>query len=308
MLLPQAFACAVMSQLVQALSVWLAILALQGSAAAQDWVVKRVSGVTWLLAQGVAPTALAAGETVPKGYTVITGRNGRAMLADGEDTMILGPNSKIAVPYRPDAGMSATVWQQLGSINLSVGRRQTPHFSVETPFLAAVVKGTKFTVVVSGEGAEVMVRRGVVGIADLATGQHADIPAGRRAASWRKKPGLQVSGVGVLPTVEPGRPQAAVLAPAPATTTTSDSVGSASESAASDTSPSVASDTSASASSSSSAANAKGKSASSKGNPANSNAGGNGNGNSANSNAGGNGNGNSANSNAGGNGKGNSGG
>lgn len=40
------------------------------------------------------------------------------------------------------------------------------HFAVQTPFLAAVVKGTKFTVVSSKTGAEVAVQRGNVEVED----------------------------------------------------------------------------------------------------------------------------------------------
>ena len=55
-----------------------------------------------------------------------------------------------------------TIVQQAGSILLDVEKRNVKHFEVETPYLAAVVKGTKFTVTSGDEGASVKVTRGSV--------------------------------------------------------------------------------------------------------------------------------------------------
>ena len=48
--------------------------------------------------------------------------------------------------------------------------------------MAAVVKGTRFGVQVSQQGANVNVQRGPVQVADFATGQTADITPGQRAS------------------------------------------------------------------------------------------------------------------------------
>ena len=152
------------------------------AAAAQEWTIARVTGVAWLLQERAEPVQVVAGMQVPLGATVATTPQGRAMLVHGGDTMIIGPSTKIAIPYKPDRGMKTTVIQQVGQVDLAVQKRGRPHFSVQTPFLAAVVKGTEFTVTVSADGAGVGVKGGLVSVTDLKTGERADVGSGQRAA------------------------------------------------------------------------------------------------------------------------------
>jgi hypothetical protein len=268
------------------------VLAASGSVAiAADWKIARLTGEAWILAEGADPVPATTGLVVPKGSTVSTRQNGRVMLVHGQDTVLVGPNSLVGVPYRPDRGVSTTLVQQVGEVELSVQKQGRPHFSVQTPFLAAVVKGTGFSVLVSEQDATVRVDHGLVAVQDLRSGERADVGAGQSATATRG--GLSVSGTGAVPEVRAGRPQQPAV-PALASSANPD------------------------------AGNGKGNSGNGNGNGGGdgSNAGGNsGGGNSGNgngngggdgSNAGGNGNGNNGNgggdgSNAGGNGNGNSG-
>jgi hypothetical protein len=142
---------------------------------------------------------------VPKGSTVATRQNGRVMLVHEQDTVLVGPNSLVGVPYRPDRGVSTTLVQQVGEVELSVQKQGRPHFSVQTPFLAAVVKGTGFTVLVSEQDATVRVDHGLVAVQDLRSGERADVGAGQSATATRG--GLSVSGTGAVPEVRTGRPE-----------------------------------------------------------------------------------------------------
>ena len=54
-------------------------------------------------------------------------------------------------PGAKKSELSTTIIQQAGSILLEVEKRNVKHFQVETPYLAAVVKGTQFRVTV-GQG------------------------------------------------------------------------------------------------------------------------------------------------------------
>ena len=72
------------------------------------------------------------------------------LLVRGEETILISPNSVIGVPAEKKDGMSTTIVQQAGSILLEVEKRNVKHFEVETPYLAAVVKGTQFSVTVDG--------------------------------------------------------------------------------------------------------------------------------------------------------------
>ena len=186
------------------------------AAAAQEWTIARVTGVAWLLQERADPVQVVAGMQVPLGATVATTPQGRAMLVHGRDTMILGPSTKIAVPHKPDRGLKTTVIQQVGQVDLAVEKRGRPHFSVQTPFLAAIVKGTEFSVTVSAGGAEVGVKVGLVSVADLATGERAEVGSGQRAAvAAGRNAGLQVSGLGAAPQIRAGHPQKAAVAAGP---------------------------------------------------------------------------------------------
>ena len=197
------------------------------AAAAQEWTIARVTGVAWLLQERAEPVQVVAGMQVPLGATVATTPQGRAMLVHGRDTMILGPSTKIAVPHKPDRGLKTTVIQQVGQVDLAVEKRGRPHFSVQTPFLAAIVKGTEFRVTVSAGGAEVGVKVGLVSVADLATGERAEVGSGQRAAvAAGRNAGLQVSGLGAAPQIIAGHPQKAAVAAGPQATPPGKSGGS----------------------------------------------------------------------------------
>jgi len=93
------------------------------------------------------------------GDSIRTGRNGRVLLVRGEETIMISPNSVIGLPAGKKEGLSTTIVQQAGSILLEVEKRNVKHFEVETPYLAAVVKGTQFRVSVNAASTSVDVIR-----------------------------------------------------------------------------------------------------------------------------------------------------
>ncbi len=109
---------------------------------------------------GAQPVSLSQQADLQPGDTIRTGRNGRVLLVRGEESILIAPNSAIGIPQRAAEGMSTTIVQQAGSILLDVEKRNVQHFEVETPYLAAVVKGTQFRVSVGATGTSVNVLRG----------------------------------------------------------------------------------------------------------------------------------------------------
>ena len=186
---------------------------MSSSALAEGWMVARVTGRAWIVTTGAQPVAATTGMAVNPGATVATTSNGRAMLTNGRDSVVVSPNTVLALP--PDAGGRTTVLQQSGQIEVDVQRRSSGRFAVETPFLAAVVKGTRFTVRVSARGADVEVEEGHVEVANLETGQVADVLPGQRAGVDLGRAGgrLGVGGAGALPAVRQGEPRVPILAP-----------------------------------------------------------------------------------------------
>ncbi|CTQ41989.1 FecR family protein [Roseibium aggregatum] len=282
-----------------------ALVLLPATANASDWVVKRVSGIVYFVAPGVEAFRVKKGMVFEKGYTIGTRAGARALIGRGSETIAIGPNTTFAMSAFRSNGAKTTLLQRKGTIEVDVEKRQQPHFTVETPFFAAVVKGTRFEVNVQGKQARVSVERGVVAVEDFASGDRVDLTAGQAAASApSNRVGLSVSGR-TKPTVKPG----AKRAPAFETPAVKNVPSNAAEAKSANSNGNAGKGSNNSGGNGKSGGNGNGNS----GGNGNGNSGGNGNGSSGgngNGNSGGNGNGNSGsgNNNSGGNGNGNSGG
>lgn len=178
-------------------------------AAQQSWHVSRFSGDVWLVAPGAQQASLSQEAALNPGDTIRTGPNGRVLLTRGAESMMVAPNSVVGLPAEAKDGLSTTIAQQAGSILLDVEKRNVQHFAVETPYLAAVVKGTQFRVTVTATGANVEVSRGQVEVADFKSGQIAQVLPGQTAKVFATgQAGLSLSGSGTLQPIERGQPRA----------------------------------------------------------------------------------------------------
>ena len=204
----------------------LAVAAVPAGAAAEEWAVQRLAGEAWVTSPLGTRSNLAVGMTIVSGATVVTGERARAMLVRGRESMVIGPVSVIAIVEHPTQSLSTTVIEKAGSVTFDVEHRNVQHFAVETPMLAAVVKGTRFTVAVGRANGGVGVTRGAVQVTALASGQVGTVVAGQRASVDHR--GLSVSGRAGAAAVQAGPPRAPMVAPAsevsPASLVTSDEV------------------------------------------------------------------------------------
>jgi hypothetical protein len=192
------------------LTMALVLSAASSALAAEDdiWRVGKSSGEVWMTTSGAQQASLTQEEVLKPGDTVRTGRNGRVLLIRGEETILVSPNSVIGLPAEKKDGLSTTILQQAGSILLEVEKRNVKHFEVETPYLAAVVKGTQFRVSVNAGSTSVDVLRGQVEVADFKSGQIAQVMPGQHATAFAHgKPGLSLSGLGTLNPIEQGKPR-----------------------------------------------------------------------------------------------------
>ena len=159
--------------------------------------------------------ALSQDAVLKPGDSIRTGRNGRVLLMRGAETMMISANSAISLPEAGRPGMT-TVIQQAGSILLDVEKRNVQHFEVETPYLAAVVKGTRFTVTVANGRAQVNVARGQVQVADFRSGQFALVLPGQIArVAHSAASGCGCPDAGALSAIQQGPAQAPRIAPLP---------------------------------------------------------------------------------------------
>lgn len=185
-----------------------------GAFAADDgvWSVSKSSGEVWLATDGAQQVSLSQEGTLKPGDTIRTGRNGRVLLVRGEETILISPNSVVGLPAEKKDGLSTTIIQQAGSILLEVEKRNVRHFEVETPYLAAVVKGTQFSVTVGAGNTKVGVLRGQVEVSDFKTGQIAQVMPGQAATVFEHgKSGLSLSGAGTFNPIEHGKPRAPTI-------------------------------------------------------------------------------------------------
>ncbi len=185
-----------------------------GACAAEDgiWSVGKSSGEVWITTRGASAVSLTQDENLKPGDTIRTGRTGRVLLRRGEETILVAPNTVVGLPAEAKDGLSTTILQQAGSILLDVEKRNVKHFEVETPYLAAVVKGTQFAVTVNASSTKVEVRRGQVEVADFKSGQIAQVVPGQTATAFANgKPGIALSGSGPFNPIEQGKPRASSI-------------------------------------------------------------------------------------------------
>ena len=151
------------------------------TALAGDWTISKIAGRGYLVRTMDAPPEPAAeGQAVPAGVTFATGIRSRAIITDGETVMAVGPETNVNITEK---GPMTSVRQASGAIGLDVETLGKPHLTVTTPYLAAVVKGTNFSVSIGEDSAEVSVAHGVVGVTDRVTGKRADVTSGQSASA-----------------------------------------------------------------------------------------------------------------------------
>jgi hypothetical protein len=169
------------------------LAAISTSVFAEDWVADRLRGGVMQF-EGGSWVGLERGDIVPDGRKIRTLGDGRAELVRGQERIALAANTEIAVRDAPGQKMTSVI-QTLGSVTIQAERRNIQHFSVQTPVLAAVVKGTQFTVTYSNGQARVDVDRGVVQVQDNRHDMVVDVTPGQSAMASQSAP-LDVTGPG----------------------------------------------------------------------------------------------------------------
>ncbi len=173
-------------------------IGLAGSALADDWKATKLRGAVFALVDNNWQQ-LTRGDIVPDDRVIRTAPNGRVQFRRDNETIDLAPDTQIRIFDR--VGQKYTVVQQhFGEVAVEVERKQVQHFVVQTEYLAAVVKGTRFTVTANDAGADVSVQRGVVEVRDTGRKLKVDITPGQSASVGNAEK-LNVSGTGTLPTV-----------------------------------------------------------------------------------------------------------
>jgi hypothetical protein len=89
------------------------------------------------------------------------------VIVRGQEFVVISPGTRIRVPEASSSNKIVQLIQDFGSALFKIEKKSTPHFGVQTPYLAAVVKGTTFTVTVGSDGSKVRVTEGAVEVSTL---------------------------------------------------------------------------------------------------------------------------------------------
>jgi hypothetical protein len=189
--------------------------------APRGWLVQKTSGEA---VYGAQSAVLTRGVVLDRGASVRTGDNGKVLLVRSAESVFIGPYTVAAIAAHPTNGLETTVLLQRGQARLSVRKRNAAHFSVETPYLVAVVKGTQFNVTVRRNSAEVSVQEGRVAVKALKSGRYADVSAGQKA-TVDAAGNLILTGKGQLAAIKAGLPRAAAVAAGSTSASMNSSVG-----------------------------------------------------------------------------------
>ena len=155
---------------------------------ADMWIVSQRSGDARVVHRGIQPASLTVSSALAPGDVVITGASGRATLARGSDYIVIAPRSELRLPASVQASGFTRVVQQLGTMLYKVKHTGVPHFAVDTPMLAAVVKGTTFTVIVDRDRSAVQVIQGVVQVTAAEGGMQRLVEGGATVFIDRNNP------------------------------------------------------------------------------------------------------------------------
>lgn len=174
--------------LVPLLALWLAAGAGPASAG---------SSSGWTLVQNVGDVVISAGlfqtvslpndATLPEGAIVTTGKSGRAVLRRGGEHIIVQPGTRLKLEVAEPGATRVT--QASGSALYEITKKSTPHFQVDTPWLAAVVKGTAFSIDVEDGTSALRVTEGTVEVSNPARTAVTLVSAGAEARIDDTTPG-----------------------------------------------------------------------------------------------------------------------
>ena len=124
-----------------ALAAWAGLV---GTVMADDWMVDRLRGEVEVQVGGIWQP-LQRGDIVSDESRIRSLDGSRVVFTRGAEAIELSGATEIRIFDRVGQRMT-TVMQAYGTVTVEAERLQVQHFSIQTPYLAAIVKGTRFTV------------------------------------------------------------------------------------------------------------------------------------------------------------------
>ena len=151
------------------------------------WRITQVEGVVRVSQPGAPPRDARHGQDLGIGTVITTGRNSSATIDNGLQTITISASSRTTLAPESRPGRTS-IFQGVGTALFKVDRRRDQHFEVNTPLLAAVVKGTTFTVTAGPQDDVVHVSSGLVEVRPLAGAERIDVAPGQTVRVNRMAP------------------------------------------------------------------------------------------------------------------------
>lgn len=130
-------------------------------AQSREWTISEANGRVVVEDAKGSHTAT-RGMVVSSGATVTTAAGSRAVMVRGPEFVTVSASSRVRVPEAAQQAGIFQILQDWGNAMFRIDKQPKPHFGVKTPYLAAVVKGTTFSITVGAEGASMQVVEGAV--------------------------------------------------------------------------------------------------------------------------------------------------
>lgn len=191
-----------------------------------DWVVSDAAGSVSVVEEGKSQPVHRGAHIIP-GAVLVTGMSSRAVVTRGHDFVTVSANSRVRIPTAAQKQGLLEIVLEWGNSIFQIEKQTKPHFAVQTPYLAAVVKGTTFSITVTELGASLQVVEGVVETSTL-DGDAKDLIRPGMVASVERADiyRLTIDGQETRQIGSPARggaapvPAAPVLSPSPASSAT----------------------------------------------------------------------------------------
>lgn len=185
---------------------------LTGVAQAGGWTVVKASADTLYTIGKGNWRPVTPGMELQDNSWINTGKRGRITIRKDANIINVNPGTLAGIQELGGKLDKTVILQQTGSVSLDLVRKSAPWMTVQTPFLAAIVKGTSFNVTIGKTDATVKVSRGRVGVTDTRRGESVDVVSGQRArvdiAAARS---IRVDGSGRIAPVRTSSPTQPLL-------------------------------------------------------------------------------------------------
>lgn len=177
-------------------------------AAVSGWKIRRVQGTVFLVGSDDKPVAAKAGDPMPRGMTLVTLAGSKALISGFDTTILLDPNTRIALSSRYHRPMTFTYLMQAGKVTADVKTGPWRRVAIFTPTMYLDLKTANAEITVARKGTSVNIGKGSLTAVGLPGGSELTMGEGHVLAY----PGKEAGGFDVSSNSGQGPLQAACSA------------------------------------------------------------------------------------------------